>query len=172
MADSLVTDMNNSLDALLITENKERKERAVERWIQKIAEKYQKNPTYLLNTMAGLYQLYLVNSYSERDWNQSLRSLTIKWICSKRNLQQKDWFSKWLDVTEPEGLDSSIISNTRIYYILKDWPNKWAEWNGLSSDECDEAPMPASQFFRILACDVDRFAQNPGLFEALSDMKS
>lgn len=162
-ADSLISDIDIALDTLNALPDIKRRECAIDRWTKQIALGYRNNPEYLLNTMVGLYQLYLLNSNSNRNPNKDLRYLTIEWLCNNFNIstgQKKMWHAKWLEPTEPDG-SKKDIANTSLYVILKDWPNRWAIWNGSSADECDEAPMPASVFFRILANDVDQFAQQP-----------
>ncbi len=157
-ADSLINDIDISLDALNTSPDTNRRQSAINRWIKQIALTYRDNPEYLLNTLVGLYQLYLLNSHSNRDPNKDLRYLTIEWLCRNFNIntgQKKWWHAKWLELTEPD------IKNTSLYAILQDWPNRWAVRNGCSADECNEAPMPASDFFRILANDVDQYAQQP-----------
>ena len=157
-ADCLINDLDISLDKLNTTPDINRRQRAIDRWITQIAITYRENPEYLLNTLVGLYQLYLLNSNSYQIPGKDLRHLTIDWLCNNFNIsinQKKQWHAKWLEPME------HVVVNTSLYAILKDWPNRWAIWNGSSADECDEAPMPASVFFRILANDVDQFAQQP-----------
>lgn len=166
-ADSLVKEISIALDNLTATADVSRRDRVVERWIKQIALGYRRNPEYLLNTMTGMYQLYLINSNSMRNNRRDLRELTIEWVCLFANCQSNNWYKKWLEPTELDGSSKDIV-NTNLYAILKDWPNKWADWNSCSSDECDEAPMPASAFFRILASDVDQFARNPNLVRSAS----
>ena len=151
--DSLLCDIDIALDGLDSTPDTSRRERAIERWIQQIALGYRRNPDYLLNTMVGLHELYLTNT--KQNFMKDKRRDTITWLCNLENCDRKSWYSKWL-----QPLESDIV-NTNIYAILKDWPSKWAAWNNCSVDNCNEAPMPASEFFSILASDIVRFARNP-----------
>ncbi len=159
-ADSLVSDINAAMDALISTGDYLRREHAIEKWTQEIAKSYQKNPDYLLNTMASLYQLYLLNSNQSLNPSQELRFQTKKWLYAIVSDLPETWHEKWLKQPVSEN-GAKDITNSRIYAILKDWPNQWAIWNNRSVDECDEAPLPASIFFRILASDVDQYARNP-----------
>ena len=161
--DSLINDLDIALDTLRVTSDTCRQESAIDRWIKLIALEYRKNPDYLLNTISELYLLYLVNTKQLRDTSRDLRSLTTNWVSSFANTDRKTWFSKWLDATEPDGISNKDISNTKLYAILKDWPNQWAAWNNRSAVECDEAPMPASVYFHILASDVEQYARNPAV---------
>ena len=111
--------------------------------------------------MASLYQLYLLNSNQSLNPCQELRFQTKKWLCAIVNDIPETWHEKWLKQLTSENGDPKDITNSRIYAILKDWPNQWALWNNCSIDECDEAPLPASIFFRILAPDVEQYARNP-----------
>lgn len=156
--DSLLCDIDNALDGLDSTPDTSRRERAIERWIQQIALGYRRNPDYLLNTMVGLHELYLTNT--KQNFMQNKRRDTITWLCNLENRDRKSWYSKWL-----QPLESGIV-NTNIYAILKDWPSKWAAWNNCSVDNCNEAPMPASEFFSILASDIVRFARNPWIIRS------
>lgn len=164
-ADSLISDIDTALDALQDTWDLGRRERAVERWIRQIAITYQKNPDYLLNTAASMYQLYLLNTNQPLDSSRALRSLTTKWICAwisaTSNTEPKNWYERWLYTPDTANSSSDDITATRLYAILKDWPNRWAAWNRCAASECEEPPMPASDFFRILAQDLDHYAHNP-----------
>lgn len=162
-ADFLISDINVAIDTLISTEDNLRRERAIEKWVQEIARGYQKNPDYLLNTMAGLYQLYLLNSNQSLNSRQELRFQTRRWLYAIVSDLPEVWHEKWLKQRISESGDPNDITNSRIYAILKDWPNKWAEWYDRSVDECNEAPLPASIFFRILANDVNQYAQNPSI---------
>lgn len=156
-ADSLIQDISTALDELSITPDANRRENAIDWWIKKIAESYRRNPEYLLNAMAGMYQLYLVTSKGTLDPTCDLRSLTREWIAEKFNVPPKKWYEKWLEQTVKD------IADTSLFAILNDWQNKWAVWTGASPNDCNEAPMPSSVFFRILANDVDQYARNPNL---------
>ena len=74
-----------------------------------------------------------------------------------------DPYEKWLYALETANGSSDDITATKLYAILKDWPNRWAVWNGCAPSECEDPPMPASDFFRILAQDLDHYAHNPWL---------
>ena len=156
-ADSLIQDISTALDELSITPDANRRENAIDWWIKQIAVSYQRNPEYLLNAMAGMYQLYLVNSNGTLDPTRDLRFLTIRWIVATFNVPSRKWYEKWLEQTVED------IADTSLFAILNDWQNKWAVWTGASPNDCDEAPMPSSVFFRILANDVDQYARNPNL---------
>ena len=159
-ADSLISDVDVALDTLKASPDINRRNKIIDRWTKQITLGYRKNPEYLLNTMVGLYQLYLINSNNNQNPNQDLRRLTIDWVCKNFNVNKNYWYAKWLEPTEADG-NCKDIANTSLYAILKDWPNRWAVWNDCSADECNEAPMPASDFFRILANDVYQLAQQP-----------
>lgn len=163
-ADSLMKDVGTALDSLRVTPDTNRQDGAIDRWIKQIASCYRRNPDYLLNAMAGMYQLFLLNTNGTLDPGRDLRDLTKKWILSISSAQWNNWYAKWLERTEHDN--GKDIADTNIYAILKDWKNKWAEWTGLSPDECDEAPMPSSIFFRVLADDVDQYARNPNIQKA------
>lgn len=162
-ADSLISDIDTALDTLQNTGDVYRRECAIERWIQQIAFDYQKKPDYLLNTAASMYQLYLLNTSQTRDPHHDLRYLTRSWICTTSNVKPSNWYKKWLYALETANGSSDDITATKLYAILKDWPNRWAVWNGCAPSECEDPPMPASDFFRILAQDLDHYAHNPWL---------
>ncbi len=162
--DVFVYDLNTALDELRETTDTIRQEIAIKKWIKAIAVEYQKKPDYLLNTMVGLYQYYLQTSKTARDSQKDLRYLTQQWICTICNLKKEDWQKKWLEATKSDQTENKDITNTKIYASLKDWPNLWAEWYGCSPEECDEPPLPASIFFRILADDIDKYVHNPSSF--------
>lgn len=158
--DSLTIDIGNALDELNSTQDFSRKENAINWWIKQIAISYQRNPDYLLNTMAELYILYLKNTNTVRDPCQRLRYLTKRWLCLKFNCEPSMWYEKWLEPTEQDG-SKKAIETTNLYAIIKDWPNRWALWYNSSAEECDIAPMPANGVFHILADNIVQYARNP-----------
>lgn len=157
-ANTFTNDLNDNLDILVRTPSADEKSRAIECWIQGIVQNYLQNPTYLLNCMAGLYQLYRTNMGMDPDWGKPLRSQTIGWLVDFCGVTDRDkWYGKWLDAPADRWKDS------KLYTLLLDWPNQWAARNGVSADQCGEAPLPDGDLLRILAGDVDRFAHNPRL---------
>lgn len=160
-AKCLADGLENALNGLIHSGDAYRRDDAIKDWIKQIAVNYQKNPNYLLNTMAALYQWYLENG-GERSAgchpNTPLRYQTTAWL---RELYEQDpgsgrrLYIRWL----PE--EGSGLENSNLYKLLWDWPAKWAKWNDCDEAECDEPPLPASSFFRILAYDVDQYAGNP-----------
>lgn len=118
-------------------------------WISAIADMYVKNPSYLLNAMAGMYQLYHLNIRS-RTSIKSLRSETIGWLVDNCGVTKDEWHKKWLKATD-------------VHNLLINWSQEWESRNGMATGGCNEAPLPGSDFFRILASDVDKFAMSPSL---------
>lgn len=154
MADEFIADLDKNLDALLGMLNTSRTEDIVNYWIGAIAESYLRNPDYLLNAMAGLYQYYLLQINTEPESGKSLRSQTINWLVAEFGVSYSSWYTKWLDHSE-------CCEQSAIFKLLCNWPEQWAQRNGCDAEDCDEAPMPGSDLLRILASDVDRFAQSP-----------
>lgn len=155
-ADCFISSVESNIDALSSTSDHLRRNRTVNWWIEQIAGSYIINKDYLLNAMAGMYQLYLVNTHSAPIANVPLRKQTINWICTLCNVTDpKKWYTKWIDK------DERFTVQSKVYQTLHDWPNQWAVRNGLDASDCDEAPLPGSDFFRILAADVDAYACNP-----------
>lgn len=155
MGDSLMEDLNINLDLLNGTTNIVRKEQTIDQWITAIAGSYLANPEYLLNAMAGMYQIYALNAGVRID--SSLRSKTIKWLGQECQVDTQRWYIYWLDQTRQNAI------NSKVYALLKDWENQWGLWNNLAASECNEAPLPSSIFFLILASDVYNFATKPHL---------
>lgn len=157
-ADGFMVDLDNSLDRLLSRNpTDDRRMRAVNRWIQGIARSYLQNPNYLLNAMAAMYQLYLFNTNGDPVEDLSLRKKTVEWLSSTCGVEAYKWQEKWLDKKAKDCLQS------KVYALLVDWPNQWANRKQCSPAECDEAPLPDSTFFRILAVDIDNYAHAPSL---------
>lgn len=157
-ADAFVSSVESNIDGISSTSNMLRRNRTINWWIEAIAGSYIINKEYLLNAMAGMYQLYLMNVHSSPVPNVSLRDQTLNWLCNQCNVVDKDrWFVTWIDK------DRYHVKQSKIYQTLLDWPNLWAVRNGLTPADCDEAPLPGGDFFRILASDIDNFANNPQL---------
>lgn len=156
-AESFLGDLKDSLDRLSHTPNVTRQEQAIEWWIQAIAGNYLRNPDYLLNAMSAMYQLYMMNTRTSLNNSRSLRQQTIEWLVNNCGVDRLKWAERWLD------MPVSQCSLSKVYSLLMDWPNKWANWCCRPATECNEAPMPGGVFLRILAADVDHFACNPYL---------
>lgn len=157
-ADSFISSVESNIDSISSTPDVSRRNRAIDWWIEAIAGSYIINKDYLLNAMAGMYQLYLMNMHSRPTPNIPLRNQTINWLYNHCNVTNKDkWYTAWIDQ------DKYHIPQSKVYQTLLNWPSLWAARNGLSPADCDEAPLPGSDFFRILASDIDRFACNPQL---------
>lgn len=157
-ADAFIGSVESNIHAISSTSNVLRRNRTINWWIEAIAGSYIINKDYLLNAMAGMYQLYLMNIHSSSTPNVPLRTQTINWLYNHCNVVEKDkWYITWID----KGIRQ--VAQSKIYQTLLDWPNLWAARNGLTPADCDEAPLPGSDFFRILASDVDSFACNPQL---------
>ncbi len=155
-ADSLIDDIKTAIKAFNGYADDARIESAIERWIQLIAKEYLKKPDYLLNTIAALYQLHLLETRMPRDNNRDLRYLAEEWLRTKyEDLPKRDWHVKWLFGYIPPDKNNIDITKSRVYSYLKDWPGKWAEWYNCDPKECDEAPLPASIFLRMLVQDID-----------------
>ena len=154
----LTDGLERALNGLIHSSDAAKRNNTINFWIKQIASSYQKNPSYLLHTMAALYQWYLENGGSKPECHPgtSLRNQTIKWL---RELYEedpgRDWYNRWLPKEE------SSLESSDLYKLLWDWPAKWAKWNDCDEVECDEPPLPAGPFFRILAYDVDQYAGNP-----------
>lgn len=158
-ANSFICSVENNIDSLLNTTNISRRNRTIEHWIEAIAGSYIINKDYLLNAMAGMYQIYLLNTHSLPTPNVPLRNQTISWLMIHCNATDKEkWYTAWI-----VDKDKYHITQSKIYQTLMDWPNLWAARTGFAATDCDEAPLPGSDFFRILAADVDSFASNPHL---------
>ena len=155
MGDVLVENLNINLDLLNTTTNIARKKQTIDQWITAIAGSYLTNPEYLLNAMAGMYQIYTLNTGIHI--NSHLRSETLKWLEKECHVDKQSWYVCWLDQTRQNAIDS------KVYALLKDWENQWGLWNNLAASECNEAPLPSSIFFLILASDVYSFANQPHL---------
>lgn len=157
-AESFIDAIESNIDSLSITSEVSRRHRTINRWIEAIAESYIIHTDYLLNAMAGMYQLYLMNTHGQPVSNKSLRHQTIDWLMTYCNVTDRNmWHKQWIDTSRYN------VTQSKIYQTLLDWPNLWAIRNGLDAVDCDEAPLPGSDFFRILAADVDRFVCNPQL---------
>lgn len=156
-AELFAHDLENSLDRLSHTTNVTRREQAIKSWVQSIAGNYLRNPDYLLNAMSAMYQLYMMNTRTSLNTSKSLRQQTIEWLVNNCSVDRQKWAERWLD------MPVSRCSESKVYSLLLDWPNKWANKCGRPATECDEAPMPGGVFMRILASDVDYFACNPYL---------
>ena len=140
-ADSFISSIESNIDDLLSTTDLLRRNRAVNRWIVSIAGSYLINKDYLLNAMAGMYQLYLMNTHSVLTPNKPLRRQTIDWICTLCNVTDAEkWYTKWIDK------DERFTVQSKVYQILQDWPNQWAARNGLDVSDCDEPPLPGGTF--------------------------
>lgn len=154
----LTDGLERALNGLIHSSDAAKRNNTINFWIKQIASSYQKNPSYLLHTMAALYQWYLENGGSKPECHPgtSLRNQTIKWL---RELYEEEpgrnWYNRWLPKEE------SSLESSDLYKLLWDWPAKWAKWNDCDEVECDEPPLPAGPFFRILAYDVDQYAGNP-----------
>lgn len=157
-AKRLADGLESALNELIQSSDALKRDNTIKFWIRQIAVSYQKNPSYLLHTMSALYQWYLENGGERPECypGTSLRNQTTRWL---RNLYDEDphqnWYKRWL----PEN--GSVLESSNLYKFLWDWPAKWAKWNDSDEAECDEPPLPASPFFRILAYDVDQYAGNP-----------
>jgi hypothetical protein len=149
LAANVITDIDGMLNNLISSPDTARVEKSIDVWIDAIADTYIKNPSYLLNTMAGMYQLYNLNIRS-RTSIKSLRTETIKWLIDNCGVTKDEWHKKWLNATDVRNL-------------LLNWPQEWESRNGTASGGCNEGPLPGSGFFRILASDVDKFAMSPSL---------
>lgn len=127
-------------------------------WISGIAKSYIDNKDYLLNAMVNLYQLYLSNARIYTNPTIPTRADTKKWLVSDCGAPDKNrWYDKWV----PNNSSGSSLYSSRPYQILINWPNYWATYNGRTVADCNEAPMPGGDFFRIVASDVDNYAHNP-----------
>lgn len=157
-ADIFICSIERNIDGISSTSDVLRRNRTINWWIEAIAGSYIINKDYLLNAMAGMYQIYLMNVHSSPTPNVSLRDQTIRWLCNFCNVVNRDrWFDAWIDT------DKYHVDQSRIFQTLSNWPSLWAIRNGMSSVDCDEAPLPGSDFFRILASDIDNLANNPHL---------
>lgn len=147
---ALITDIEQSMWCLIQASDINRRNRAIQYWMEQIAEMYYKNPEYLLHTMSALYLWYVENGGNQTIINtsRSLRYQTIQWLTLCCNANHNHWYTNWLD-------KNSILQ------LVRDWPREWAQWNGRLPTDCYEPPLPGSELFRILASDVDRFATNP-----------
>lgn len=155
---AFISSVESNIDSISSTSNVLRRNSTINWWIEAIAGSYIINKDYLLNAMAGMYQLYLMNIHGSPTPNVPLRNQTINWLYNQCSVVEKDkWYITWID----KGIRQ--VTQSKIYQVLLDWPNLWAARNGLTSADCDEAPLPGSDFFRILASDVDHFACNPHL---------
>lgn len=145
-----LADLEQSMQRLLETDNNDRRDRAIQKWIGDIAEMYCSHPEYLLHTMAALYQWYVENGGSQASirTDYPLRSQTIRWLEYYCDAPHGKWYTKWLD-------------KGQVLQLIQNWPHEWAQWNGCLEADCHEPPLPGSEFFRILARDVDQFATNP-----------
>lgn len=81
-AGHLVNGLEAVLNEIILSSNAAKRNDIVKHWITKIAGSYQRNPNYLLHTMASLYQWYLENGGARPSCrpNTSLRNQTIKWL--------------------------------------------------------------------------------------------
>lgn len=157
-ADAFITSIESNIDRIASTTNMSHRNRTIDWWIEAIAGSYIINKEYLLNAMVGMYQLYLINTHSSPTPNRSLRDQTLNWLCNHCNvIEREKWYITWIDKGKCQ------VTQSKVYKVLQDWPNLWAIRNDMTPAECDEAPLPGSDFFRILASDVDSFACNPQL---------
>lgn len=157
-ADRVAKDLSQSLERLALTTDVPRRTRAIAWWRESIAGHYLRNPDYLLNAMASMYLLYLMNTGAAAGSAPNLRRQTVDWLVSVCGVTDKNkWWDRWLD--KP----LSDARHSKAYHTLSDWPNQWAARCGCPPAECDSAPMPAGDFLRILASDVDLFATAPHL---------
>lgn len=154
-ADSFILELSRNLDLLLISEDTLRKNRIIKRWIVTISSCYLTNPDYLLNALASMYQLYLLETGDGYDPSKTLRQQTQNWLRCHCGASGKAWFTPWLDKEPRDALSS------KVYAIIDDWENQWAQWNGCNSSDCDQAPLPAGDLFCILAKDVYTYAMQP-----------
>lgn len=162
-AQMLVDDLKVSMNCLLTTSNHVKKSECIDWWQYLIAETYSKNPEFLLHAMAAFFQLYCTNGgdVSVVDSRKPLRSQTIQWlvnVCGAESI--KRWHTKWINQDFSYG--NLMRESNELYVLVRDWPSRWARWNGSVSDLCMEPPLPAGDFFKILANDVYTRAQNAG----------
>ena len=158
-ADAYIYGLKMNIDKLLsLQEAGENIDSVIRQWLYGIAKSYVDNKDYLLNTMVNLYQLYLSNARIYTNPTIPTRAKTKKWLVSDCGASTLDrWYDKWVPYTSYE----SSFCSSRVLHILTDWPNYWAAYNRRTVVECNEAPMPGGDFFRIVASDVDKYAHNP-----------
>ena len=85
MAEMLIADIDTALNYLVSSPDTARVKKAIDVWIDAITNTYVKNPSYLLNAMAAMYQLYLFNIRG-RTSNKSLSSATIEWLVTSHSV--------------------------------------------------------------------------------------
>lgn len=158
-ADQVVRDLDTCLEELRRCLDTARFNTARETWLQAIASTYLRNPDLLLNAMVDFYQLYLYNTNGNLK-NNSLRNQTIRWLATNFDVDEKTWYMSWLD-------DGKDLKTSKVYILLENWQSCWATWNPSKANEPCDPPLPASDFFLILASDVYHFAQHPTI-----DMRS
>lgn len=158
---TFVLDLKNCLDYITSLSDLSRKNDIINFWISCISDAYIRNPDYLLNSMAGLYQLYLLNINQLSNISLGkLRKDTIDWLCTNCGVSSSPkWYEKWYNQPSP----SAASPNNPVLSLLMNWPAKWGEWYGKPADECDEPPLPCGSFFLVLAKDVVRYARHPFL---------
>lgn len=61
-ADDFFQELSSNMNLLVSCKDVSRKNRIITRWITAISSCYLENPDYLLNAMAGMYQLYLLET--------------------------------------------------------------------------------------------------------------
>ena len=145
------------MNLLVSCKDVSRKNRIIPRWITAISSCYLENPDYLLNAMAGMYQLYLLETGGSFDPSKTLRQQTRYWLRTCCGASGKTWYAFWLDKS------GSDAPTSKVYAIIHDWKNQWAQWNCCEPTECEEAPLPGGDLFRILAQDIYTFAKQPYL---------
>lgn|GEM_PF-4127436 len=148
-ATQIVQDIDYCLDSLISCRGSVRFKVACETWMLAIARYYLTNPDLLLNAMSELYLMFLDNSKIRRNYNASLRVLTMNWLVSNFHVDRNNWYKQWLG-------DQNNVENSRVYKLITGWQSYWEKRNLIC-----EPVMPASSFFLVLANDVYQFAQNP-----------
>lgn len=156
-ADDFFQELSSNMNLLVSCKDVSRKNRIITRWITAISSCYLENPDYLLNAMAGMYQLYLLETGGSFDPSKTLRQQTRYWLRTCCGASGKTWYAFWLDKS------GSDAPTSKVYAIIHDWKNQWAQWNCCEPTECEEAPLPGGDLFRILAQDIYTFAKQPYL---------
>ncbi len=157
IADSWIDKLIVNMDSFGDLPDDEKAEKT-ENWITEIAKLYLRKTDYFLNAMAEMYRQYQLNLPScDGGYPTALIIKTKKWVnelCGKEDAVGQSDFTHWLDKEEN-------VTDSKVYKLLENWPEECAKLSPLS--ECNEAPLPGGEFFKILARDVYLFAQNPDM---------
>lgn len=147
------------------------KEEIIDLWIQELAWSYVLNPNYLLNAITSYFLLHNILTFQFTP-KASLRNTVIPkildWLDKQRYViaSKNKWYVWWLGESwwytyhydkKIRNYVNGTIKESKIYKILHSWQEEWSNFNNLPPEDCDEAPLPDGDLFKILANDIYKY---------------